>query len=309
MVKINHMAKYLVTGGAGFIGSNLVKTLLESGHDVVVIDNYAGGKKSERIQKKAKYFEGDIRSSKDIEKASEGVDGIFHLAALPRVTFSVENPWETHDVNVNGTLQVLLAAKKNKVKRVVFSSSSSAPGNPEKFPTPEEGRTSPISPYALHKLIGEHYCRVFNELYGIETVSLRYFNVFGQYFDPDGPYALVVGKFIKQTKLGQKMTICGDGQYFRDLVHVKDVVRANMLAMGSQNVGKGEVINIGTGESHNVIKLAELIGGNNYEFIAERPGDLRRTQADNSNAKKMLGWEPTISLEEGIAELKKEWGI
>lgn len=303
------MAKYLVTGGAGFIGTNLVKMLIANWHEVSVIDNYAGGKKPERFQQKATYVEGDIRKPEDLDRVCVGVDGIFHLAALPRVTFSVNNPWESHDTNVNGTLQVLLAAKRHKVKRVVFSSSSSAPGTPEKFPTKEDGPTKPISPYALHKLIGEHYCRLFSDLYGVETVALRYFNVYGPYFDPDGPYALVVGKFIKQAKNGEAMTICGDGNYYRDLVHVSDVARANMLAMDCKAVGKGDVINIGSGRTNNVIKLAELIGGKNYIFVPERPGDLRRTEADNRKAKKILGWQPTVDLEEGIAALKKEWGI
>jgi nucleoside-diphosphate-sugar epimerase len=302
--------RYLVTGGAGFIGANLVALLKNNKHDVVVLDNYAGGKKSERFQVGVEYIEGDIRNEDDLDKAcAKPVDGIFHLAALPRVTFSVENPIMTHDVNVNGFLQVLMVARKHKIKRVVFSSSSSAPGVPEKFPTVEEGIANPISPYALHKLIGEHYCRLFTELYGLETVALRYFNVYGPYFDPDGPYALVVGKFIKQIKNGGPMTICGDGEYYRDLVHVHDVVQANLLAMQSVRVGKGEVINIGTGKTHNVVKLAELIGGKNHIFVPERPGDLRRTEANITKAKELLGWQPTIELEEGIKQLKKEWQI
>lgn len=303
------MSKYLVTGGAGFIGTNLVRALLLGGHKVVVLDNYSGGKKEERLQKEVTYIEGDIRKPEDLDRACVGVEGIFHLAALPRVTFSVNNPWETHEVNVDGTLQVLLAAKKHNVKRVVFSSSSSAPGTPESFPTKEDAPTKPISPYALHKLIGEHYCRLFSELYKIETVALRYFNVYGPYFDPDGPYALVVGKFIKQVKNGESMTICGDGNYFRDLVHVGDVARANILAMECKKIGSGDIINIGSGITNSVIKLAELIGGKNYIFVPERPGDLRRTEADNSKAKNVLGWRPTVALEDGIIELKKEWGI
>ncbi len=297
------MSKYLVTGGAGFIGTNLVKRLLTDGHQVVSIDNYAGGKISDRFQAGAEYIEGDTTNPADLDRAMQGVEGIFHFAALPRVTFSVNNPWESHDANVNGLLQTLLAAKRNGVKKFIFSSSSSAPGNPDVFPTTEESPARPISPYALHKLVGEHYCRLFSELYGLQTVSLRYFNVYGPYFDPEGPYALVVGKFIKQALKGEKMSICGDGNYYRDLVHVSDVVEANILAMNSM-VGNGEVINIGTGKSYSVIELAEMIGGKNYEFVAERPGDLRRTQADITKAWKLLGWKPKVSLEKGIAELK-----
>ncbi|MBU1613501.1 NAD-dependent epimerase/dehydratase family protein, partial [Patescibacteria group bacterium] len=235
------MSKYMVTGGAGFIGTNLVKQLLSEGHEVVVLDNYAGGKKEDRIQNGATYIEGDIRNETDLDKACVGVDGIFHLAALPRVTFSVENPELTHDVNVNGTLKVLLAAKKHKVKRLIFSSSSSAYGNQEKMPLVEDTMIkNPVSPYALHKLIGEHYCRLFSEYYGVETVSLVYFNVYGPYFDPEGAYALVIGKFIRQVKNGEPMTVCGDGELYRDYTHVADVARANILAMTEEKVGKGE---------------------------------------------------------------------
>ncbi|MBI4993277.1 MAG: NAD-dependent epimerase/dehydratase family protein [Candidatus Magasanikbacteria bacterium] len=201
------MAKYLVTGGAGFIGTNLVKELLKQGHQIVVLDNYAGGKKEERFLNGAEYIEGDIRNEADLDKACQGVQGIFHLAAMPRVTFSVDHPEEAHDVNVNGTLKLLLAARKYKIKRLVFSSSSSVYGNQPVMPLVETMVPAPISPYGLHKLIGEHYCRLFVDLFGVETVSLRYVNVYGPYFDPDGPYALVVGKFIKQAKNGEPMTV------------------------------------------------------------------------------------------------------
>ncbi len=302
------MSKYLVTGGAGFIGTNLVKQLLADGHEVIVLDNYAAGKKEERIQAGASYVEGDIRNSEDLDKVCAGVDGIFHLAALPRVTFSVENPELTHDVNVNGTLKVLLAAKKHKVKRVIFSSSSSTYGAQKKELLREDMAKNPISPYALHKFIGEHYCRLFSELYGVETVSLIYFNVYGPYFDPDGAYALVVGRFLKQLKEGKPLTVCGDGEYYRDYTHVTDVVGANLLAMSNEKVGKGETFNIGNGTPHTVNELVKIIGGK-FEFVPERPGDARYSGADNSKAKQILGWAPTIGLEEGIAELKKEFSL
>ena len=304
------MSKYLVTGGAGFIGTNLVRQLLAEGHDVVVLDNYAGGKKSERIQKDAVYVEGDIRNDKDLDKVCQGVEGIFHLAALPRVTFSVENPELTHDVNVNGTLKVLSAALRNKVKRVIFSSSSSTYGGQSAGKLLQEDNTikTPVSPYALHKLIGEHYCRIFSELYGLETVSLIYFNVYGSYFDPDGAYALVVGKFLKQIKNGEPMTVCGDGEYYRDYTNVSDVVRANILAMQSDKVGKGEVINIGCGRPTTVNQLVKIMGGE-FKFVSPRVGDQRFSGADNSKAKKLLGWEPQVKLEDGIKALKKEWGL
>ncbi len=301
--------KYLVTGGAGFIGTNLVKMLLSQNHEVVVVDNYAGGYKEDRIQPKARYVDLDIRNLEALNViCAEGFDGIFHLAALPRVTYSVENPILTHDVNVNGTLNVLMAAKENKINKVVFSSSSSVYGNQDVVPFKEDFLAIPISPYALHKFIGEHYCRLFNELYGLKTVSLRYFNVYGPYFDPEGAYALVIGKFLKQVKNGEPMTVCGDGEYFRDYTHVDDIARANILAMENSKVGSGEVLNIGNGDPHSVNDLVKLIGGESI-FVPERPGDVRQTHADFSKAKSMLDWEPTIKLTEGIGMLKKEFGL
>ena len=229
--------QYLVTGGAGFIGTNLVIQLLEAGHQVRVIDNYAGGKKPERLQEGVEYLEGDIRSMDDLNQAMAGIDGVFHLAALPRVTYSVEHPQETHDVNVNGTLNVLLAARDNHVRRVVFSSSSSTYGNQETYPLVEDAMVKkPIAPYALHKFIGEEYCRLFFELYGLQTVSLIYFNVYGPFCDPNGAYALVIGKFLQQVRNGEPMSVCGDGEYERDFVHVADVARANLSAMENSGV-------------------------------------------------------------------------
>lgn len=304
------MATYLVTGGAGFIGCNIVKQLLADGHKVIVLDNFSGGRKEERIFAGAEYIEGDVRDADILEQICvRGLDGIFHLAALPRVTFSVDHPWETHDVNVNGTMQVLLAARHHKVKRLVFSSSSSTYGNQTVFPLVEDTMNKqPVSPYALHKLVGEHYCRLFSDLFGVETVSLIYFNVYGSYFDPDGAYALVVGKFLKQIKNGEPMTICGDGEYYRDYTHVHDVVRANILAMTSDKVGHGETINIGNNHPYSVNQLAAMVGGPTV-FVPDRPGDGRYFAADITKAKTLLGWEPSIGLPEGVAQLKKELGL
>jgi nucleoside-diphosphate-sugar epimerase len=302
--------KYLITGGAGFIGTNLTKRLLADKHEVVILDNYAGGKKQERIQEGATYIDGDIRNREDLDKAMQGVDGVFHMAALPRVTFSVENPLETHDVNINGILQVLLAARDNNVKRVVFSSSSSTYGGEDnKKMLVEDGiPKNPISPYALHKLTGEHYLRLFAELYSLETVSLIYFNVYGPYFDPEGAYALVIGKFLTQKQKNEPMTVCGDGEYYRDYTHVDDVVEANILAMTRETVGKGETINIGCGTPHTVNELVEVIGGESIN-VPERPGDPRFSGADNTKAKELLGWIPSVSLEDGIKSLKSEMEI
>ncbi|MBU0596536.1 NAD-dependent epimerase/dehydratase family protein [Patescibacteria group bacterium] len=305
------MAIYLVTGGAGFIGTNLVKKLLAEGHEVRVIDNYAGGKKEDRFQAGAEYVEGDIRNREDLDKVMVGMEGVFHMAALPRVIYSVEHPEETHDVNVNGTLNVLLSARDNGVKRVVFSSSSSASGDQprEAYPLKEDGfEKKPLAPYALHKLIGEHYFRLFAELYNLETVSLVYFNVYGPYCDPNGAYALVIGKFLEQRKNGEPMTIRGDGEMYRDYTHVDDVVNANILAMTKDTVGKGELINVGFGHPYSVNELADMIGGPTVNVDA-LPGEMKYTEADNTKAKELLGWEPTINLEDGIKELKKEWGV
>ncbi len=300
------MSTYLVTGGAGFIGTNLVKALLEAGNTVKVYDNYAGGKKADRILPGAEYITGDIRDLAQLKKACVGVEGIFHLAALPRVVFSVENPLETHDVNVNGTLNVLIAARDTGVKRVVFATSSAAYGIQPPGPFKEDGSIKkPLSPYALHKLIGEEYCRVFSELYGLETVALCYFNVYGPYFDPEGAYALVIGRFIKLRQEGKPLTIRGDGEMSRDYTHVSDIVRANILAMTKDTVGKGEVINVGNGDPHSVNELAALIGGDTI-FVPALAGEMPYTHADNAKAERLLGWKPTIKLAEGVAQLKKD---
>jgi len=302
------MAKYLVTGGAGFIGTNIVKKLLADNHEVVVLDNYSSGKIEKRFQGGVEYVEGDIRNMDDLNKVMVGVEGVFHTAAVPRMPYSVEHPQETNENNVTGTLNVLVAARDAKVKRVVYSASSSAYGDQKTLPYVEDMKTQPMSPYGLQKNIGEEYCRLFAELYGLETVSLRYFNVYGPYMDPKGDYALVIGKFLRQKKNGEAMTICGDGEYYRDYTHVDDVVAANLAAMTSEKVGKGEVINIGNGEPHSVNELAKIIGGETKQ-IDPRPGDPRKTEADNARAKELLDWQPVISFDEGIGQLMKEWGV
>ncbi len=282
------MQKVVVTGGSGFIGTHLYSTLAEAGYKAVDLDVKNGD---------------DIRNTDAMRAAFAGASFVLHTAALPRVPYSLEHPQETNGVNVGGTLSVLIAARDAKVGRVVFSSSSSVYGDTAQMPLREDAPAQPISPYALQKYMGELYCRLFSEVYKLPTVSLRYFNVYGPGADPDGAYALVVAKFLKQRSEGKPMTITGDGTQTRDFTHVRDVVRANLLAATSKKVGKGEVINIGAGKNASVNSIAELIGGP-IEHIAPRlePHD---TLADNSLAKKLLGWEPQISLEEGIAELKK----
>jgi UDP-glucose 4-epimerase len=306
------MEKVVVTGGAGFIGSNLVDALVERGFEthsidqgveVHVIDNYAGGKREDRINPKATYHDADVRDYEKIAPIIAGAKYVFHEAALPRVQFSIENPQETFSVNVDGLVSVLRAAHEGGVKRLVYAASSSAYGDQETFPLSESLPAMPKSPYGLQKYVGELSCKVWYDVYGLSTVSLRYFNVYGPKFDPEGAYALVIGKFLKQKKEGTPLTITGDGTQTRDFTHVADIVRANLLAAESTNVGKGEVINIGAGRNVSVNDLAAMIGGERVHVEPRlEPHD---TLADNRNAKELLGWEPTIRLEEGIAELKK----
>lgn len=300
---------YLITGGAGFIGTNIAKQLIADAHDVRIFDNFSAGKKDDRMLQDAEYIEGDIRDLEALTKACEGVDGIFHLAAVPRVPYSVEHPDITNENNVTGTLNVLMAAKEQGVKRVVFSTSSSVYGNEEiNISLTEDMPKRPLSPYALQKLIGQEYCRLFSELYGLETVSLCYFNIYGPLMDPEGGYALVIGKFLRQKKNGEPMTICGDGEYYRDYTHVRDVVNANILAMTKETVGKGEMINIGNEQPYSVNQLVELIGGETVN-VPERAGDARYAKADITKARELLGWEPTVNLPDGIAELKTLWNV
>ncbi len=300
--------QYVVTGGAGFIGANLVKQLLQDGHNVTVLDNYAAGKFANRHHAGATYIEGDIRDRELVRSVLEGADGVFHLAALPRVSYSVEHPEETHDVNVNGTLIVLTAAKEAKVKRVVFSSSGATYGESTVPTLTEEAAKHPTTPYGVHKLMGEQYCELFARLYDLETVSLVYSNVYGPYFDPQGAYALVVGKFIDQRQQGLPLPICGDGEYYRDYIHVDDVVRANIMAMNSTLVGDGEVINIATGEATSVNQLAAIVGGETLT-VPPRPGDLRRTVLSSEKATSLLGWKPSVYLPDGVLNLMKQMGV
>jgi len=302
----NAKAVALVTGGAGFIGSNLVDVLVAKGWRVKIIDNLATGKK-ENINPAAEFFELDIRQLDKIKPIFSGVDYVFHFAALPRVQFSIENPAESNDVNLNGTLNVLLAARDAKVKKLVYSASSSAYGNQRKMPLRETMPASPLSPYGLQKYVGELYCRLFSEVYGLPTVCLRYFNVYGKRQALEGAYALVMGIFARQRLAGQSMTITGTGKNRRDFTSVIDVVRANILAAQSKKVGRGESINIGRGKNYSVKELAKIIGGP-IVHIAPRL-EPKETLANNSLAKKLLGWKPTVDLPKWLEEYKKELGL
>lgn len=301
--------KYIVTGGAGFIGSNLVDLLINEGHEVHVIDNFLSGKK-ENCNKKAKYFELDISDHSNFEDLKNillGSDGVFHLAALPRVQESIDNPLHFEKNNTLSTVNILKASADSNVKRLVYSSSSSAYGDAIKLPSKEEDPIDPISPYAMQKYYGEVVCKMFANVYDIETISLRYFNVYGERQNLEGAYALVMCVFARQRLNNEPLTIRGDGEQRRDFTHVKDIAKANILAMNSNKVGRGEVINIGNSDCRSVNQIAEMIGGPtiNVEPVVEP----RRTLADNSKAKDLLGWSPTIVIEEWVSKYKKELGI
>ena len=302
--------KCLVTGGAGFIGSHLVDELIEDGHEVVVIDNLSTGKK-ENINPKAKFYRKDIthmRRDSDFTMF-EGVDVVFHTAALARVQPSIEDPITYHNANVNGTLNLLKACVDYGINRFVFSSSSSVYGDVEEkdLPTSENSELNPISPYALHKLIGEQYCTLFSKLYDLETVSLRYFNVYGDRMSLDGAYKLVIPVFTEQILNGEPMTIRGDGEQRRDFTYVGDVVDANIRAGFYQHPLWGEVFNVGNGDNLSVNEIADLIGGEriNVDPVIEP----KATLADNNKLKKYLGWSPKGNLEQWIPTWKEELGL
>ncbi len=302
MLYVTCCMRCLVTGGAGFIGSHLVDELIKRGNKVIVIDNLSNGKK-ENLNPKAKFYKKDIRNLESVAPHFKGVDFVFHLAALPRVQFSIEHPIEANDNNINGTLNVLEAAKRARVKRVIFSSSSSIYGDQPKFPYKENMPPNPMSPYALHKYVGELYCKMYSFLHGLETVCLRYFNAYGPRASTEGAYALVTAIFLKQKKGGKPLTVTGTGKQSRDFTHVFDIVRANILAAQSKKVGSAEVINIGGGNDQRIIKVAKLFGGP-IEFIAPRI-EPQKTLADIRLAKKILNWEPKIKFEDGIKQLLK----
>ncbi len=295
--------KIIVTGGAGFIGSHIVDELISLGHEVHIVDDMSAGKE-DNINPKAIMHKLDIRDGEALHSIFAGVTYVFHEAAMPRVQYSIEHPFITNDINVNGLLSVLEACRLNGIKRIIFASSSSIYGDPENLPTTEEMPINPMSPYASHKYIGEVYLKLYSKIYNLETVCLRYFNVYGPRMNPDGAYPLVIGYFLKSLKGGKPLTITGDGEQTRDFVHVSDVVKANILAMTSSSVGKGEVINIGGGKGYSINYIAKLIG-DNIEYISPRiePHD---TEADINKAKELLNWEPGVKIEDGIKELKKE---
>lgn len=300
------MHTFLVTGGAGFIGSNLVETLLKDGKSVRVLDNLSTGKE-ENIREflgSIEFIKGDIRDKATAEKAVKGVDYVIHLAALGSVPRSIEDPMTTHDVNTTGTLNMLIAAKDAGVKRIVCASSSSVYGNTPVLPKVEDMALTPLSPYAVSKLMVEHYCKVFNRVYGLETVALRYFNVYGKKQDPDSMYAAVIPKFVAALNKNQSPTIFGDGEQSRDFTFVEDCNQANIKACTAPN-SAGEAFNVGAGGRISVNQLFNEIRSKmgkdvKPNYAEPRKGDVRDSMASIDKARKLLSYEPVYNVKTGI---------
>jgi UDP-glucose 4-epimerase len=296
--------KYLVTGGAGFIGSNLVDELINRGHEVIVIDNLFSGKQ-ENVNPKAQFYNLDICDFEKIKPVFEGVDYVFHLAAIPRVSLSVKDPVLTSKTNILGTVNVFKAGIDANVKRIVFYSSSAVYGDLKKMPMKENSPTEPVSPYGLHKLVGEQVAKLFVDLYKTQIVCLRFFNIYGPRIDFDSEYGLVIGKFLYLKSQNKPLTIFGDGEQTRGFCYVQDVADASILAMESDKLKGKEVINISSDKSFSVNQIAEAIGGEKV-YLPARQGDPMHTKADTKLAKKLLNWEAKVSLEDGIKRTK-EW--
>jgi nucleoside-diphosphate-sugar epimerase len=296
--------KALVTGGAGFIGSNLARALLERGDQVRVLDNFSTGYRRNLESLDVELVEGDLRSYERVAAAVKGIDVVFHQGAMPSVPRSIQDPLTSTAVNVEGTLNVLLAARDAGVRRVVFASSSSVYGNAPGMPRRETQAVAPLAPYAVSKLAAEQYCMVANRVFGVETVALRYFNVFGEHQDPGSGYAAVIPKFIRVLLDGGQPTIFGDGETSRDFTHVENVVRAN-LAAASEPAAAGRVMNIAVGRAFTLNELVRSLGelldlDVTPEYAAPRPGDVRESLADISLAQELIGYEPTVEFERGL---------
>jgi UDP-glucose 4-epimerase len=300
--------KVLVTGGAGFIGSNLVRALLARGDDVRVLDNFSTGSRRnlDGLERDVEVVEGELRSYERVHNAVRGTEVVFHLGALGSVPRSVQDPLTSSAVNIEGTLNVQLAARDEGVRRVVFASSSSIYGNQPELPLRESMAPDPVSPYGVAKLAAERYCVSFSRVYhSFETVVLRYFNVFGPRQDPTSQYAAVVPRFITAIAEGRPVTIYDDGEQSRDFTYVDNVVQANLLAADAEGAS-GRIFNISAGSPTSVNELADTIGrllGRPVEktYLPPRPGDLRDSWADVSAARDLLGYEPTVGLEEGLS--------
>jgi UDP-N-acetylglucosamine/UDP-N-acetyl-alpha-D-glucosaminouronate 4-epimerase len=309
------MARYLVTGGAGFIGSNLVAALVARGDEVRVIDNFVTGRREnlDPVAGKFDFLEGSVEDPGRVESAMEGVQYVLHQAALPSVQRSVESPLASHASNLTGTLVLLEAARRAGVRRFVYASSSSVYGDSPRLPKDESLPVDPLSPYAVGKLGGELYCRVFYRLHGLETVALRYFNVFGPGQSPDSLYAAVIPRFITALKAGEPPVIYGDGHQSRDFTYIDNVVQANLASCVAGSEAAGEAFNIALGER---VTLLELLGqmssllGRRVQprFEPGRKGDVRDSLADIAKARRLIGYRPEVSLEEGLKRTLRAFG-
>jgi UDP-N-acetylglucosamine/UDP-N-acetyl-alpha-D-glucosaminouronate 4-epimerase len=306
--------KVLVTGGAGFIGSNLAEELIRQGAKVVIIDNFVTGFREnlEEIKGDFELIEGDLNDDAKLKQAIENVEIIFHEAALPSVPRSVENPAETHNACANATFNLLVKAKENNVKRVIYAASSSAYGNQEILPKVETMLPEPLSPYAAAKLMGEYYCKVFTNVYGLETFSLRYFNVFGPRQNPASMYSGVISRFVDALMKDKTPVIYGDGETSRDFTYIDNVLDANIKAAQTSN-GIGEVLNVANGDRISLNELLETLkqitGKQNVQadYQPDRKGDVKHSQADNTRAKDWLGYEKLVGLEEGLQKTIEWW--
>lgn len=300
------MSKCLVTGGAGFLGSHLVDKLIDEGHEVVVIDNLSLGKQK-FVNDKAEFYQKDITNLEEIKPLFYGADVVFHVAADPRLQASIDNPVRSHEVNVGGTLNVLQASVEKGVDKVVFSSSGAIYGDKEELPISEEADPDPNAPYPSHKLMGERYMDLYSKLHNIDTVCLRYFNMYGPRKTTKGGYPMVIPAFLEQKKEGEPLTIVGDGKQTRDYVHVFDAVRANISAWKSE-YGDADIFNIGSGIQVSVNEIADIIGGE-VTHVPEREGEIRFSEADISKAKEKLDWKPRIEFEQGLKDLMVCWEV
>ena len=303
---------YLVTGGAGFIGSNIVEYLVKNGEKVRVLDNFSSGRRGNiaHLLDKIEVVEGDVRDFWTVIQATKGVKYILHQAALPSVQRSVNNPLTSNEVNINGTLNLLEAAKEYGIKRIVYASSSSVYGDTPSLPKIEDMPPKPLSPYAITKLAGEEYCQTFSKLYKLPVVCLRYFNVFGVRQDPTSQYSAVIPKFIHLLLDNKTPTINGDGEQSRDFTFVENVVQANILACRS-DVSGGEPINIACGQNYTLNQLVEILNriikvNIKPKYTDAKPGDVKHSLADISKAKKLLNYEPKVSFTQGL-EKTVEW--
>lgn len=306
------MATFLVTGGAGFIGSSIVRTLVERGDTVRALDDFSTGKPGNlaEVAGSIEVVEGSVADEVLVRHAVEGVDYVLHQGALASVPRSVEDPLASNLANVTGTLTLLVAARDAKVRRLVYAASSAAYGDQPALPKVESMAPSPLSPYAVSKLAGEYYCQAFTECYGLETVSLRYFNIYGPRQDPESVYAAVIPKFITAMLAGERPTIFGDGEQSRDFTFVEDAIAANLLACTAPNAA-GQVVNVACGERYSLNELVAALNrilGTAIEpiYAAPRAGDVKHSQADIGAARALLGYEPRCSFEEGLRKTV-EW--